>query len=352
MTLGSPAQLTGGYLYHRRMAAAAPDHDVDLGFVSVPNLPFPLPAAWGRGVLRQAAGADVALLDSIATAYLAPALALGRPLVPMITVAHQTFGGIDHGAVRGAVQAPLDRFVFLRTDAVIAASEALAADLQAGGRLGTVPVEVVPPGCDVGVPEEPLPDLRLGRRAAFLTVGNWVARKGILDVVEAFARLPPDSATLHLVGRADVDARYAALVERRLSSPHLAGRVVVHGPVPTDRVATLMAAADAFVLPSLREPYGTVYGEALALGCPVVGWRAGNLPHLARDGEEGIVLPAGDMAALTAGLERVAADDGFRERLRRGAQARGRTLPTWDDSARRFFEIVRGVVARRVGGAG
>lgn len=334
------------------MAAAGPDHDADVGFVSVPNLPFPLPAAWGRGVLRQAGGADVALLDSIATAYLAPALALGRPMVPMITVAHQTFGGIDHGAVRAAVQAPLDRFVFLRTDAVIAASEALAADLQAGGRLGPVPVEVVPPGCDVGVPEEPLPDLRLGRRAAFLTVGNWVARKGILDVVEAFARLPPDAATLHLVGRTDVDARYAALVERRLSSPDLADRVVVHGPVPTDRVATLMAAADAFVLPSLREPYGTVYGEALALGCPVVGWRAGNLPHLARDGEAGIVLPAGDMAALTAGLERVAADDGFRERLRRGAQARGRTLPTWDDSARRFFEVVRDVVARRAGGPG
>lgn len=334
------------------MACAAADHDADLRFVSLPDRRFPLPAAWGRRVLRQAAPADAILLDSIVTAYLAPALALGRPATPTITVAHQTFGGIDHGALRTAVQAPLDRFVFRRTDMVVAASEALAADLQAGGGLGRVPVEVVPPGCDVGVPDHPRPNLRFGRRTAFLTVGNWVARKGILDVVDAFARLPPDAATLHLVGRADVDARYGALVQRRLASADLAGRVVIHGPVSTDRVATLMAAADAFVLPSLREPYGTVYGEALALGCPVVGWRAGNLPNLARDGEEGIVLPPGDVAGLAAALARLATDDAFREHLRHGARARGCTLPTWADSARRFFEVVRDVVARRAGGAG
>ena len=44
----------------------------------------------------------------------------------------------------------------------------------------------------------------------------------------------------------------------------------------------LYRSADVFVLPSYREPYGTVYGEAMAAGLPVVGWRAGNLPNLAR----------------------------------------------------------------------
>jgi len=51
------------------------------------------------------------------------------------------------------------------------------------------------------------------------------------------------------------------------------------------------------VLPSWREPYGTVYGEALAAGLPVVGWRAGNLPHLVSDGVEGVVLTPGDVPA-------------------------------------------------------
>ena len=74
----------------------------------------------------------------------------------------------------------------------------------------------------------------------------------------------------------------------RLSRPDLAGRVVVHGPLAAERVAALYRAADVFVLPSLREPYGTVWGEAMAVGLPVVGWRAGNLPHLAEHGREGL----------------------------------------------------------------
>ncbi|MDQ3980220.1 MAG: glycosyltransferase family 1 protein, partial [Actinomycetota bacterium] len=87
-------------------------------------------------------------------------------------------------------------------------------------------------------------------------------------------------------------------------------------------------------------PYGTVYGEALAMGLPLAGWRAGNLPHLAEDGREAVLAPPADIAALAAGLHRLACDQDFRERLRQGAKARGRLLPTWEDSARRFFQVL------------
>ena len=339
MTLGSPSQLTGGYLYHRRMADAAAAHDVDLGFVSFPDHRFPLPALWGRRVLSQARASPVVLVDSIAAAYLAPVV--GR-LPPFLAVVHQTFGGIDHGRGRTAVQAPLDRLLHTRAARVIAASEALAEELAAGG-VDRRRLEVVAPGCDLAVPEEDRPDLRLGHSVAFLAVGNWVERKGILELIDAFARLPPSMATLHLVGRDDVDRTYTSRVRARLAGGDLTGRVVVHGPLPRARVATFMVSADAFVLPSVREPYGTVYGEALALGCPVVGWRAGNLPHLAEDGKEGILVPPGDVPALAAALEHLATDDALRLRLREGARARGGSLPTWEQSAGRFFGIVKQV---------
>jgi glycosyltransferase involved in cell wall biosynthesis len=83
-----------------------------------------------------------------------------------------------------------------------------------------------------------------------------------------------------------------------------------------DGIARLYAGADVFVLPSRREPYGTVYGEALAACLPVVGWRAGNLPHLVSDGVEGVVLDPGDIPALAAALDRLASDE-----LWRGAEA-------------------------------
>jgi glycosyltransferase involved in cell wall biosynthesis len=351
VTLGSPSQLTGGYLYHRRMADAAPAHDVDFRFVSIPDVAFPLPALRGPAVLRRARAGDVVLMDSIATAFLAPALRRAPLSVPLVAVAHQTFGGIDHGPLRTRLQAGLDRSVYRRADRVIAASEALAGELVAGGLDGAL-VDVVPPGCDPGAPELPLPDLRGGRSAAFLAVGNWVERKGIIELLEAFSALAPDAATLHLVGREDVERRYAARVRDRLRRPDLSGRVVVHGPVPRARVATFLAAADAFVLPSIREPYGTVYGEALAMGVPVAGWRAGNLPHLVEDGKEGILVTPGDVAGLAAALDRLASDQGLRDRLRKGAEARGQALATWAESADRFFRIVRDVAERRGDGRG
>ena len=78
VTLGSPEQLTGGYLYHRRMSELAPAHGARLDLVSLPDLPFPLPAVFGRRVLRRAEDSDVVVVDSIVAAYMAP----WRPVPP------------------------------------------------------------------------------------------------------------------------------------------------------------------------------------------------------------------------------------------------------------------------------
>ncbi|MBV8995830.1 MAG: glycosyltransferase family 4 protein, partial [Pseudonocardiales bacterium] len=298
ITLGDPSQLTGGYLYHSRMAEAASAHDAQLRFVSFPALPFPLPAARAGVVLRGACSpADVVVLDSIAAAFLAPLLVLRRPVVPLVAILHQPPGGIDHNWPRTQVQAGLDRIVYRRAAALVLASAALVPELPADLRARAV---VVPPGRDAGPPPPMADDLRRGRRAALLCVGNWVQRKGLLELLAAVAALPPDAATLHLAGRNDVDRDYAARVHARLTHPDLARRVVVHGALNRAQISALYHGADVFVLPSVREPYGTAYGEAMAAGLPVVGWRAGNLPHLATHDREGLVLPPGDIGGLTA----------------------------------------------------
>jgi glycosyltransferase involved in cell wall biosynthesis len=155
------------------------------------------------------------------------------------------------------------------------------------------------------------------------------------------AWLPDGLATLHLAGDDRADPRYGARIRVRLSRPDLAGRVVVHGPLPADQVAALYRGADVFVLPSLREPYGTVWGEAMAAGLPVVGWRAGNLPHLAEDGREGLLASPGDVAALSAALARLAGDEGLRQRMAAAARLRAADRPTWAQSAALFFAALR-----------
>jgi glycosyltransferase involved in cell wall biosynthesis len=108
----------------------------------------------------------------------------------------------------------------------------------------------------------------------------------------------------------------------------------------------LYAGSDVFVLPSLLEPYGTVYGEALAHGLPVVGWRAGNLVHLATDGAEGLLVEPGDIAALSDALLCLCRDVRARQGMAQAARRRAEALPTWEQSARNLFGVLRAVAGR------
>ena len=324
------------------MAEAAPSHGAQVRFVSVPAWPFPLPAARSGAVLRQACspGTDVVVLDSIAAAFLAPQLALQSLVIPFVAILHQPPGGIDHNWLRARTQAILDRIAYRRAAVLVLASATLAPQLPADLRARAV---VIPPGRDAGPSPVTASDLRRGRRTALLCVGNWVERKGLLELLAAVAALPSDAATLHLAGRDDVDRRYATRVHARLTHPDLAGRVVVHGALDRAQISALYHGADVFVLPSVREPYGTAYGEAMAAGLPVVGWRAGNLQHLATHGREGLVLPPGNVPQLTAALRRLADDEPYRWRLGQAARRRAAALPTWEESADRLFATLRAV---------
>jgi glycosyltransferase involved in cell wall biosynthesis len=343
VTVGDPGTLSGGYLFHRRLAELAEAADARLSFVSLPERPFPLAIFDVPRVLQaaQRRAAQVLVLDSIAAANLGPWPA---PRVPIVGMLHQPPGGIDHGPVRTLVQAGLDRLAYRRARRLLVASESLAEQLRA-----TISrperIFVVPPGRDVAAAEgEPPGDVRLGRRAAFLSVGNWVERKGLLSLLDAFAGLPAEAATLHLVGDTRTDPRYGERVQARLGQPDLKDRVVVHGPRSTGEVAALYAACDAFVLPSLKEPYGTVYGEAMAYGLPVVGWRAGNLPHLADHEREGLLVRIGDIPRLTDALRRLADDPLLRQRLGQAALRRAQLRPTWSQVAEMFFDHLRAVL--------
>ena len=177
-----------------------------------------------------------------------------------------------------------------------------------------------------------------------MCVANWLPNKGILELLEAVAALPDAAATLHLVGRADLDATYAERVRSRLQPADLAERVVVHGTRQPAELAGLYAGADVFVLASFAETYGIVYGEALRAGLPIVGWQAGNVGNLIDDGREGRLVPAGDVAALGAALHDLATDDAGRRRMADAARARGLLLPTWDGAAEQFFEMLSRLV--------
>ena len=335
LTRGSPAQLTGGHLYHRRLVEAAPSRDAAIELVVLSGL---------RNPWRRAHG--LILVDSITAWSVAPWAALGHRPEPLAAIVHQPPGGVGTGPAR-TLQRAFDRALYRRCDLLIVPSAFLGEELVRGHGLRAERICVIEPGSDLPIDRGCLPQLRQGRRIALLSVGNWLPNKGVLELLEAVAALPEDHATLHLVGRDDVDTGYTARVRTRCLAPDLAGRVVIHGAVTGQEVAQLYGGADVFVLPSYSETYGTVYGEALAAGLPTVGWRAGNLPHLVEDGREGCLVRPGDVAALSAVLRRLSSDDEWRAELSAAARRRGQQLPTWNSTADAFFAALSRLAARR-----
>jgi glycosyltransferase involved in cell wall biosynthesis len=330
---------------------------MEIEFVSVPDLPLAWAMMTGPLWLRDPAleHADALVLDSIAAAPAAPWLA--RLRVPMLGMLHQPVGGMDTGRLARSLRAPFDRWAYSRADLLMVASEWLAEQLVTAG-IPRSDLRVVPPGKDPAPAaagsidddvEAVTVELRQQRRMAALCVANWLPRKGILEVFEAVARLSDDLLTLHLVGETATRGPYAGRVHRRMARADLSGRVVVHGVIPAADVARMYRSVDAFVLPSFEEPYGTVWGEAMAAGLPVVGWDAGNLPFLADHEREGLIAPVGDVAALSRALERMALDPEGRRAMGRAARERAASRPTWDDTAELFFTAVAQVLGSREG---
>jgi glycosyltransferase involved in cell wall biosynthesis len=151
-----------------------------------------------------------------------------------------------------------------------------------------------------------------------LFVGRLEREKGVEVLIAAWERagLGPDSV-LALAGRGPLDtlATSAGSGVRWL------------GYVPPLELLPLYAAADVLVLPSVRtktfaEPWGLVLNEAMLQGTPViatdaVGAVAGGL---VRDGQNGLVAPAGDPDALAARLRTLADSPELRARLGEAAR--------------------------------
>ena len=297
--------------------------------------------------------ADVLVLDSIAAS--AAALWLGLVRAPIVGMLHQPPGGIDAPQVQRRFRIPFDRRAYRACEILMVASDWLASELEAGG-LPADRIRVVAPGKDLdvaaggstrleGIGGIDRASLRHDRLMAVVCVANWLPRKGILELLEAIAGMPDVVVMLHLIGDTATPGGYAGRVRERIGRADLRDRVVVHGLVGPAAVHRMYLAADAFVLPSFEEPYGTVWGEAMAAGLPVVGWRAGNLPFLADHDRDGLLVPVGDVQALRAAIGRLARDASLRERLGHAARVRAATRPTWDQTAARFFAIIHEVLS-------
>lgn len=132
--------------------------------------------------------------------------------------------------------------------------------------------------------------------------------KGQGDLIAAFAQLRERHPGLRLVlvGGGIDEARF------RARARHIPG-VIFTGQV--DNVGDHLTAFDIFAFPSLHEGLGSTLLDAMQCGLPIAATRAGGIPELVADGENGLLVEVGDVDGLAVALERLIADADLRRRL-------------------------------------
>jgi glycosyltransferase involved in cell wall biosynthesis len=160
-----------------------------------------------------------------------------------------------------------------------------------------------------------------------LAVGSLVPRKGHAVLLDALAAMPSAVSRWRLViagqgverPRLEEQVRALGLTHR----VHLVGQRL--------DIADWYVGSDVFVMPSLWEGLPLALLEAMFAGSAIVASRTSGIPEAIDDGVEGLLLPPGDVAALSKVLARVICDGDVRAQL--GAAARAR--------AARQFSIAR-----------
>ena len=168
-----------------------------------------------------------------------------------------------------------------------------------------------------------------GDRATILSVGRAVEKKGFDVLLNALALLPTalNWRLVHIGGGALLPR-----LKRQAASLGLAKHIEWRGAQPQDAVLAAYREADLFVLACRQARSGdrdglpNVLMEAQSQALPCITTTASAADELIVDGNSGILVPPGDVAALARAIGEMIADPMRRESLGRAGDARVRNV--------------------------
>lgn len=235
--------------------------------------------------------------------------------------------------------AVVDALVWRASRLVVVNAQAIAAALKAMRGMPDNGTTVVHNGIDDTAATVTVP------HAGHLVIGCLArldAMKGVLVLLDAFTELADCRPDLRLVlaGEGDASAEVASRVRER----GLQDKVSLLGHF-TGNVDELLRGFDIFAFPSLWEgfPYSIV--EAMRSERAIVATRVGGIPEAIVDGREGLLVEAGDAAALAVALRRMIEDAALRTACASAARSRFMREFSLPEMHRRVKTILTGTVA-------
>jgi len=230
--------------------------------------------------------------------YLSAAYVLFAALVWRVPVVVHVHGSSFDEFVADASPpvAALQRLVFGSSDAVVVLSEYWRERLAV-----RVPERKLVVRPNAVAPERYDPD-RSSDRPHLAFVSEHTERKGIVETADAIGRLKADGVDFRatIAGSGPLSDRAEAVAAEHEGVEYV-------GYLPEDGKRELLGAATVYVLPTYAEGLPIAVLEAMAGGNAVVSTDVGSIPSVV-DGENGALVPPGDVDALTAALERLLTD--------------------------------------------
>jgi len=148
------------------------------------------------------------------------------------------------------------------------------------------------------------------QRPAIATVAGMYRRKGIAELIEAFAQIAADfpDAHLYLVGNGPDREVFEAQAQSTLVSDR------IHFEGFQLEPQRYLLATDIFVLASHRDPSPLVIPEAREAGCAIIASDVDGIPEALDGGQAGLLIPSQDSQALTAALIQLLSDPNLLDR--------------------------------------
>jgi glycosyltransferase involved in cell wall biosynthesis len=220
----------------------------------------------------------------------------------------------------GDWMSPLLKWSLKRADALIAVSDFVADTLVASGHspenIHVVLNAINPMDWTPGQGrQDARRELEVPEHApVIITVCRLFPPKGPGELVRALPILRQDFPDVRLVvvGQ-EMVIGYQKQLEELALELGVADNVIFTGR--RGDVERLMAAADIYAMPSLAEPFGLVFLEAMAMELPVVALNSGGAPEVVEHGTTALLSEPGDMAGLTEHLLALIRDPQRRQRM-------------------------------------
>ena len=335
---GDSRQLTGGYIYNRKLIEGLSAAGNDVQIIN-PGNDFPFPGEQSRAkvsaLFKSLPHGEAIIIDSLALGALnefIPALKSKNRIIALMHLPlfmDPTYSEADRERFKISETQCLQQ-----VDVVVTTSGHTKKILFELG-IGEDKIHVITPGTENGPRILQYPDLP----EKLLCVSNYTVNKNQSLLIKALTGLVHLPWTLHCYGNRKMDKSYYAQLQLTVTNLGLKDRIVLHGPVDHENLQRIYHQFDLFVLPSQYETYGMVLAEALVHGLPVVAAHTGGIPQTIPKGT-GMLFEPGNITSLRSILAKLFVDMVLYKNLCQKSKESRNQFSTWADSLNKIIRIL------------